>query len=218
MRKLMLIMVVLTCTNVFAQKIKVTEERTEINGIKQDVLSVLVPEANKDIVEKEWRKLMKNYDAKVSSKKEIFADNALIKSLSLNTIDVYAIITETKEGVKISVGFDLGGIFMNSKTHSSQYAIAEKMMEDFARDAATAAVDEKISDEERKLKTLSGKQEDLVKDKEKLKSNIEKWKNDITEAENKIGQNEKDQENAKKEIEVQSGVVNALKDKKKNIK
>ncbi|MEI7596047.1 MAG: hypothetical protein WCK02_09885 [Bacteroidota bacterium] len=214
MRKLFVLFILLSCTTVFAQKMRVTDERTDINGAKQDVLYVLIPEADKDLVEKEWRRLMKSFDAKVSSKKEIFADNALIKSMSVNTVDVYAVIEETKEGVKLYVGYDLGGIFLNKKMHSSEYSVAEKMIEDFAKNVAIAALEEKISDEEKKLRNVNGKQSDLVKDKDRLKSNIEKWKNDISDAESKIIQNDKDQETTKKEIEVQAGVVNALKEKK----
>lgn len=218
MRKLLFVLVALSCTAVYAEKIKVSEEHADINGGKQNALTVTIPDVEKRVVEKEWCRLMKGYDAKVSDKKEIFADNALIKTMSANTVDVYAKLEETKEGIKLSVGFDLGGAYLSSKLHPAQYAAAEKIMTDFARDAAIAALEEKISDEGKKLKDINGKQSDLVKSKDKMKSNIEKWKEEIKDAEKKIEQNDKDQDATKKAIEDQQKVIDALQNKKKNVK
>ena len=100
MRKLLFVLVALSCTAVYAEKIKVSEEHADINGGKQNALIVIIPDVEKRVVEKEWCRLMKGYDAKVSDKKEIFADNALIKTMSANTVDVYAKLEETKEGIK----------------------------------------------------------------------------------------------------------------------
>ena len=91
----------------FAQKaIKVSSTSEKFSAGNVDAFSVDIYEADKDFVEKSWKKAMKKYKAKVKIKSEIFADNALIKDMSENTVDVYAKIVEEKEGLKFFVAVD----------------------------------------------------------------------------------------------------------------
>ena len=218
MKKIIFALFVLSSSSIFAQKMKVVEDKADMAGARQNVVAVVIPEVERKSVEKEWCKLMKGYDAKISNKKEIFANNALIKTISDKPIDVYALVEETKEGIKLSVAINLGGAFLNSKVHASQYDAVVKIMDNFAKETLISVLDDKISDETKKLKSANNKQDDLVKSKDKLKSNIEKWKDNIKDAEQKIKDNDKDQETAKKEIEEQQKVVDALKIKQKGVK
>src|SRR3989339_812829 len=80
------------------RKIVVSEKNFSFVSGNQNSLVVNIYEADEDLILKQWKKLMKDYDAKVSSKKEVFADNALIKNLSPNTVDVYAVTEKNQDG------------------------------------------------------------------------------------------------------------------------
>src|ERR1044072_7761037 len=74
-----------------AQKIKVEVGNESIGGGRNNAFSVTIYYADPSDIEKEWKSLIKGYDPdKVSSKDGIFADNAKMKSISDNTVDVYA--------------------------------------------------------------------------------------------------------------------------------
>ena len=107
-----------------AQKIEVKEDKANLGGAKNPVLTVVISEADKSTVEKAWKSLMKDYNAKVSGKDEMFSDNATITDISANTIDVYSTAEEKNSTILFTVAFDLGGAFISSSTHSTEYKVA----------------------------------------------------------------------------------------------
>lgn len=201
-----------------SQEIKVKEDKENIADAKNPVLTVMIYEADESSVEKAWKNLMKDYGAKVSMKSEIFADNVVITDLSANTVDVYAFTKKADEGVKLVVGFDLGGAFVSSSTHSTEYKAAEKIIQKFAIDVSKEAVREKLDDAKDKQKELESELSDLKKKNEKLHKDIEEYKQKITEAEENIVINEKTQETKTKEIEEQTKAVETVQKKLDDIK
>lgn len=161
---------------------------------------------------------MKGYNAKVTSKEVIFSDNAKITELSTNTVDTYAMMSSTDEGVKFSVAIDLGGAFVNSTTHATYYDIAEKMVKDFAIDVCKKAVKAKYEAELAKQKKLENELKDLAKKKEKLANDITEWQKSIANAEKEIEINIKDQESTTTLIQDQAKVVEAVLKKLEGIK
>jgi hypothetical protein len=219
MKKIFFAIVLLAfASHSFSQEIKVKEDKENIADAKNPVLTVVIYEADDSYVEKAWKNLMKGYDAKVSNKSEIFADNAVITEISVNTIDVYAYTKKTDEGVKLIVGFDLGGAFISSSTHSAEYKAAEKILKQFAIDVSKKAVEDKLADEQDKQKDLEGDLSGLKKKNEKLHKDIEEYKQKITDAEEDIITNEKDQETKTKEIEDQTKAVETMQKKLDDIK
>ncbi|MBU0487462.1 MAG: hypothetical protein KKA07_03785 [Bacteroidetes bacterium] len=201
------------------EKIKVTDTREDFNDQRADALVVEIYEADASFVEKEWRKLMKDFNAKVSSKKVIFADNALVKTLSDNTVDIYAKVSQMKDGkVQLIVGFDLGGAFLNKAQHASKYNAAEKILYDFAVSVSKNAVGEKVEEAQKEFSKREKALEALKKDNERLHSDIEKYKKQIEDAEGNIEKNVKDQEEATKAIEEQKTFLELLQEKEKAIK
>jgi len=87
-----MLFVILTITSFAQRKIKVHEENEKIGSGTNNALVATIYESNKDNIEKAWKKLMKDYGAKVNMKKEIFADDATIKDLSSNTCDLFAFV------------------------------------------------------------------------------------------------------------------------------
>lgn len=213
-----LIALLLGVIRLSAQEIVVTEGKADLGGAKNPVLQVTIYESTENDVEKAWKSLMKGYNAKVTSKEVIFSDNAKITELSTNTVDTYAMMSSTDEGVKFSVAIDLGGAFVNSTTHATYYDIAEKMVKDFAIDVCKKAVKAKYEAELAKQKKLENELKDLAKKKEKLANDITEWQKSIANAEKEIEINIKDQESTTTLIQDQAKVVEAVLKKLEGIK
>ncbi|GAB4297424.1 MAG: hypothetical protein Kow0068_21650 [Marinilabiliales bacterium] len=203
-----------------AQKeIKVKETNTNIGGATNNALLVTIFEASEDMVKDAWKKQLKGYKAKVSDKKEIFADDALIKDISDNTIDIYSKTETDKDGnVLLYVAFDLGGAYISSSSHADKYKTAEKILREFALNISKEAVNEQIKNAEKELKKMEGELNQLVKEKEDLENKISGWEKDIENAKKAISDNEKKQEEQTKIIEEQKAELNLIMEKLKQIK
>ncbi len=213
MRNLLFIIAILAVNASYAQySTKVKESKEDIGGGNNKCFAVSVYETNTDDVEKAWEKLMKSYDAKVSSKKEIFADNALIKDLTNNTVDVFAkCIKKSENEIQFIVAVDLGGAFLNSSEHSSQFKIMEKIIRDFAKKATLDGMDDKVNNQQKVFDKRTKEMESLVKDKEKLGKDIENYKEKIKKAEEDIKQNMNNQSAKQKEVDTEKAKLEELK-------
>ncbi|HBF87099.1 MAG TPA: hypothetical protein DDX39_00545 [Bacteroidales bacterium] len=201
------------------RKIVVSEKNFSFVSGNQNSLVVNIYEADEDLILKQWKKLMKDYDAKVSSKKEVFADNALIKNLSPNTVDVYAVTEKNQDGdFNLVVAIDLGGAYLSSSSHPDKYKTAERVIYDFAVETTKEAIKEQVKEQEKNLEKLQSEAAQLVKDKENLQKSIEDYKAKILQAEEDIKTNEKSQTDKTKEIENQTVIVNEIKEKQASVK
>lgn len=205
MRKLFFILAFLAVKFSFAQySIKVKESKDDIGGGNNKCLTVSIYETTIDDVEKAWEKLMKSYNAKVSSKKEIFADNALIKDLTNNTVDLYAkAIKKSDNEIQFLVAVDLGGAFLNSSEHSSQFKTMEKIVRDFAKKATLDGLENKLNNQQKVFEKRTKELEELIKDKEKLEKDIENYKEKIKKAEDDIKRNIDNQSAKQKEVDAE---------------
>ena len=213
----------ITCATLFvasvsAQKIKVKQESENLGGGSNPALTVVIYETDEKTVEKEWKSFMKKYDAKVSnSGGEIFADNAMIKAISPNTLDIYAKTKKEDNGTRLYVAVNMGGAFMSPGQHSSETKTMEKMLEDFARDLAKESVAAQLKEAEKEQEKLEKKQEQLVKQNGNLHDDIEKYKEKIKKAEEETSENLKNQEESKKAIETHKKIVDEIKIKASKI-
>jgi len=203
-----------------AQKsIEVQEGNHSFSKGNVNALSVIIYGGNVSDVEKALKDLMKKYNAKVSSKKEMFGDDAEIKKISDNTIDLYGKVEQSgKEDVKVIIGFDLGGVFLSSSQHGDKFKVAKGIVYDFGVQETKNAIGAVLKEEEKNLEKLQKEQEDLVKDKEKLEKDIAGWEEDIKKAKEDIEKNKKDQESKQKEIKTQGEVVEKVKAKAAAVK
>ena len=216
MKKYLLLLVLpLLSINIHAQKIKINvdEKNASIGGSSHNCLVVIIYDSNKDDIEKEWKSKMKGYDAKVSSKDDIFADNALIKTISDNTCDVYARAEKgsNENEIKFTVGFLLGETWLSSSANSAAYKAAEQIVKDFAKKMTQEAIDEKVKAQIKILDKLNDEQEDLTKKNKDLKDDITDYQEKIKKAESDIKTNEEGAAKKKAEIEVQQKAVDAIK-------
>lgn len=211
--------------SVSAQKVEVREANEKIGDGSHNALVVTIYDAKPDDILDEWKSKMRGYDAKTSTKDGVFADNAVIKSMGNNTIDIYARVEKIKEGEsKLIVGFDLGGAWLNSSQHGDQYKEARKIVQEFAVKITKEAIAGQLKEQQKKLDGLADDQKDLEKDNGKLKSDIEDYKakikkaeEDIKKAQDDIKKNEEAQAKKKAEIEAQKKVVEAVDAKVKSV-
>jgi len=197
------------------KKIKVEETKYSFSTGKQNALKVPVYEAKPSEVEKIWSKKMKSFKAKVSKHGgEIFADNALIKDMSDNTMDIYAKVEDAGDNISyLYVAFNLGGAYLNSSDHSEMFKTAKKIMEKFSKEISKDVLSDKLKDQEKVLKSQVKEKESLEKKNKKLANDIENYKEKIKKAEKEIDENKKKKEEVEKKIEQQQKVVDELKAK-----
>jgi chromosome segregation ATPase len=221
MKKLILLLIVATSSlPAFAGglKIKVEEKNEKINGGSHNCLVVTIYDATPDEIEKEWKSKMKDYDAKVSGKDEIFADNALIKEISENTCDVYARtekISDTE--TKFIVGFLMGETWLSSSTNKASYNAAEKIVKDFAVKESKDALAGKVKVAEKALDNVKDDQADLEKKNKNLHEDIDEYNEKIKKAEADIKTNEEEQTKKKAAIDAQQKVVDEIKSRENSV-
>jgi len=201
------------------KKIKVEETMHSYSIGKHKSLKVIIFDADEEMVKKVWIKKMKAFKAKVSKKgDEIFADNALIKNISENTIDIYAQTKFNNDGnIVLFVAFNLGGAYLNSSDHPDMYKKAVKLMENFSKDISIEILEGKIKEREKILKKHEKEKEELEKRNERLKKDIENCKERINKNEKEIEDNKKQIEEKKQVLENEIKEIEALKIKLKKI-
>lgn len=208
------IFVILCAISAQAGTVNVIEETSKIAGGNNNALTVVIYEADFEVVLKAWKKEMKDTKAKVKkSSGEIFADDAVIKKLGEHPMDIYARTEKVEGGCKLIIGVNLGGAFLNSSKHKDKYNLFASFVEEFAKLQVKNSIKEQVEAAEKELKSRQKEQEKLVKEKGDLKVKIEGYNNDIKEAEGEISSNENNQENQKKLIEEQKKSVEAVKAK-----
>ncbi len=212
----------------FAQNynIEVTESNESVGTGSNNALVVVIYDADLETVEKEWKSRVKDFNTEKTtlSKHTLFADNATIKEMGNNTVDIYTNFSEKKDGekktVRMVVGFDLGGAYLSSSQHKDKFEVAKKIIKDFAVKMTKEAVEEQVKIANKALDKLNDKQKDLEKGKKEMEENIvddkekiKKAEEDIKKNEENIKTNEKQQEEQKKLIEAQKKVVEDIRKK-----
>ena len=206
MKQLTLFVATLLTTWAIGQEVKTSNDKVSFSHGSFDAIVVTIPHGNKDVVEKELKSEMKDWGGKYnSSKGEYTAKEAKLKAMGDKYFDGYAKIIESGTEIKVAFAVDLGGAYMNSREHGSQYKEIEGRAKKFGQSAATASVNGMIELETKTLKKMNGEKEDLLKEIERSKKDIEDYKKKIAETEQKI----KDTETAtqKKEGEISSQIT-----------
>ncbi|MEO6884179.1 MAG: hypothetical protein ABI199_09160 [Bacteroidia bacterium] len=219
MKKILLTALAFSCVlSVFAQKIKVNEADEKIGNGTNNALVVSIYGASIKDIEHEWKSMMKDYGAKVSTKDGVFADNAVIKQMGNNTVDIYEKSEDKKNGeVKFMVAFDLGGAYLSSSAQSDKYKIAEKIVHDFAVKMTREAIEEQLKQQQKALNKLNDQQKDLVHDNDKMNKDIKNYQDKIKNDQDALVKNKADQEKKQQEINGQQKVVDDVNKKAKAV-
>ncbi|MEY4902199.1 MAG: hypothetical protein RLZZ292_14 [Bacteroidota bacterium] len=200
--------------------------REKENSMSQGVKSCLViefPESKGDDIIDAWKDFL-DHDYKAKTKRdkkndEYFTDNAMISGVGgSNTVDVYAKIDEkSKTSCILTIWFDLGGAYLSSREHPTQYDEAEKMLRRFETSVLRAQTEKELKDEEKKYKKQDDQLKRLVRDNEGLKKDIENYKEKIKKAESDIIKNNDEQETSKRLLKDQDEAVKKVRKKLETI-
>ena len=200
---------------------QVRESSVDMSQGSQPAFSVTV----KGLALKEVESLATDYISKISSAKakkdrktkEIFGDNATFNKISENTIDVYALVEGKDEDAQVHFFFDMGGIYLSSRSHADKAKYANEWVAEFGRLSRVRVGELVVEAEEDSLKDLEKEQEKLAKGQSSLESEIQKLTEKLEQAKKDLEQNKKDQESKKSDVEKQKEVVNKAKSKLKDI-
>ncbi len=185
------------------------ENRTCSKG-SQPALVLNIPNTSADKVRDTWESFIKSYKGKTDynkKDKEVFTDDALIKEMSENTVDIIARIDETEKGSELTVWFNLGVTFLSQKEFSKQFDVARKLLEKFSDKLSADLLEELLKEQEKILKKLQADYKDIEKEEEKRKKDILDYKETIRKMEENIKKADEDiklkiAEKAKKKTEV----------------
>lgn len=172
--------------------------------------------------EKEWRSYVNKFKGKTKRERKMkhwFTDDARIKTISANTVDIYAWFEENKKN-KVTTAtfwFNLGGAYVSSQLDPAQYGAAVKFLLDFKNSLDLVEAEDVLDVQEKLLKDLEKDLDDLEKDNKDYHKKIEDAQKLIAEMEQKIQKNLKDQEAKRVEIDTQRKMVESAKKKVKTI-
>jgi len=96
----------------------------------QNGLSVTIPDADEDLIDKVWKKYTKGYGKLARNKKakEEFIEGAVIQSINgSNSMDVYV----STEDNSITAFFDMKNGFLSSENYPKEFKGASEFMEEF---------------------------------------------------------------------------------------
>lgn len=199
----------------------VNEIRQIMSKGEQTGFEVPIAGGNAEKVKENFEKWLKKYDAKVTSSKkspDIFGDNALIKLLSQNTVDIYASTVPSGNGAVLYVYVDLGGAFLSSATYPQQYNVMEALLKKFAKDQALEMVEQQLQEEEKILKNINKEIESLKKSKATYVKEIEEAKALIIQREQDIVKNDNDQKAKLEQQNLQEQIIETVKQKRATLK
>jgi soluble cytochrome b562 len=196
--------------------IQLREETKAFSLGSYNALVMPLKGTKKKEVEKEWQSFIKDYKGKTKTTKagEIFTDDAIIKKISPNTVDIYAKVVETTEGTELSVWFNVGLVYLSSKDFPEQYPGADAILKEFAGTVSATMIAEELKAQEKALKELEEELKKLEKEKtgrdkdiSDYRETIKKQEDNIRKAEDDIKTNLKNQEDKTKQINDQKKLV-----------
>ena len=202
-------------------QINVSEETISMsqglkNGFSVEMLNIAPEDA-----EKKWAKHLKGYKGKTKKAKksnEWFTDNAKMKLISSNTVDVYAVFTPIQNGTRLIVWYDLGGTYLNSAAHGEKASSGKKILYDFALAVKKEQALAQIKEEEEKMKQVKDDFEKLAKDEKDFLKTIEELKAKIAKLEGEVKESKSNQTQKQAELKTQQKLIEELKQKLDTIK
>tara|TARA_Y100001954_G_scaffold139200_1_gene148346 strand:+ start:56 stop:721 length:666 start_codon:yes stop_codon:yes gene_type:complete len=221
MRYLLIVVFALQSTGlILAQsKIEIEEKNMKMSQGVQNGLSVFIPAAEIKMLEKAWKKKVKEMKGKTTKvKDDLVAMGISMYNISDNTVNIYVNCKNALNGSQFNIFFDMGESYLSSYMHSDPYKSAERFCYNFALETAKTALEIKVKEADKSYKKTSDELDYLKSSLDKLEKNIERWSQQIEKAKEDIGKNQKEQSEkrdalSKKEFELQKAQKNL-----KNIK
>ena len=186
------------------------------NGFSVEMLEITPLEA-----EKRWAKHLKPYKGKtkkVKNSNEWFTNDAKMKLISNNTVDVYAVFTPIQNGTRLIVWYDLGGNYLNTESHGEKANTGKKVLYDFVLSIKKEQTIVQIKQEEENLSQIQEDIEKLSKTEKDFLKTIEDLKAKIATLEADVKENKTSQSQKKSQLETQKRLIEELQSKLDSIK
>lgn len=208
------ITLVLTLNNLTAQVVQ--EGLKPMSKGTNNCFYLELPSADNKLAADAWKDFVKDYKGKTKynkKQKEYFTDNATIKDMSENTVDIYARF----DPAQITVWFDLGGAYLSSSIHPDRYPAVGKMLSAYylALSKELAKADVKLKEDE--LKTLRNDLKKLENENKDYNETIKKAKEAIAKAEKDIEANQQQQTAKQQAIKEKEAEVEGAKNHLNNL-
>lgn len=210
---------VLTCfitlSMAVAQKsLEVRESQLAMSAGMKPGFTVTLTGMTQETVSDAWEAYLRDYNGKTKyskKAKEFFTDDATIKKMSDNSVDIYSTVTEKDNDAQLTAWFDLGGAYLSSSMHPDKISTVQNMMKDFVLGVSKSTLEEEIKEQQKRLEKMEGELKGLEKDKASMERDIYDWENRIVDTRKKIEQNIKDQQTKNTEVKTQVENVALLK-------
>lgn len=200
-------------------------EQTVINLSEENIpaLKVKIYQANIEDVIKEWGKLVVSETDKKSRKKPIVSkndyaiDSVSLSQISDKPINVTSIFSQHDWGVEMMTALKLNGSYLDS-TNKMVYQRASRFIRDFALSKYYDAVEVELSDEERELKALENRLDQLMKENTGLRKDISSYEQDIVDANEEIAIQKANREAKNMQIMEQESIITRVRGDKLLVK
>jgi hypothetical protein len=214
----------------WAQINSLIKEETKANSKGTfNALVMELPGTSSKEVTKAWQKYIKKYKGKTKYDRrnnEYITEDATIKEMSDNTVDIIAKVDERgQDGSVVTVWYNLGVSYLSSKDFPDRYPPGEQLLKDFAKSVSADMIEEELKEAEKLLKDYEGNLSKLEKEEKQRTNDIEDYKNtiqkmekNIVEAENDVKEAQEGQGKAKEEIDAQKKVVDDIKKRLESVK
>jgi len=212
MKKLLLLFLTTFMTATFIQaQIVISEDTISMSQGMNNGFTLELSNTTAKSIAKDWAKHLKQFKSKKTKynkkTKEYFTDNAKIKMMSSNTVDIYTIIAPMGDDTKIMVCFDLGGAYLSSKLHPTSAKLGQQILYDFAVKIKQEQVKEKIVVQEKELKSLESDMKKLEKGEDEIRKSIKELQEKIAKLEKEVENSKQAQTDKFNEIEAQKQAI-----------
>lgn len=217
MKKVLMLLVLFSCMqHLQAQKTVIRAEEMSIGGAVRPASLVVIENANQESVEKKWNSYIKKQKGKVSRSNDgFFHDNAIIKSIGPDTLDIYSVVQSSGTAVTIAMAVNKNNEFITNK--SGTYPALEAFLYEFAVDVKKEMAADEVEAAAKVLEAKEKAHERLLDTNKKLAEDNAEMKSKIADNDRTISDNEELIEKTKTEISTQKELLETLEKKLKSV-
>lgn len=205
-------------TMLWGQEFNISEENRSMSKGSYNALVIDLPGTSAKKIMKSWTKFIGNYKGKTKYSKKVgeaFTDNAILKDMSENAVDIYAKLEDMgEEGTRLAVWFNLGVTYLSSSEYAERYPAGEEVLKAFAATVSVDLIAARLKEKLKELKDVQGDLKKLEKTKSGYDRDVENYQATIKKAEEGIAETD---ENIDKNLEEQGEVKTDISDREKEI-
>ena len=196
------------------------EQGAKANSVGiHNAYSVEILNADKKVVDKAWRSLMKSYKGKTKYNRkeaELGTSNAKVTELGSSAYTIKASIQQRGGNVTVHSWFEGADGYVNDAAESENAGV-NALLQSFAVNVRKDMVKMELSNEEKMLKQSESELSKLKRQNDGYHKAIEVAKRKIAEAEQNIIENEAAQEMAVTKIDGQRSIVETVRQRLKRV-